>query len=113
MMKFNLPSLFQRLGWLPAKIIMYCCFGLRVRGLEHLKNLPGNVIFAGNHVSAIDPLLILACLSFSSDKLPIIYVTHERKTYLKKGEDLAAVSLRRKIIRNDWRLPGLRRCRRL
>ena len=86
MMKFNLPSFFQRLGWLPAKIIIYCCFGVRVRGLEHLNNLPGNVIFAGNHVSAVDPLLILACLPFSCNKLPIIYVMHERKTYLKKGK---------------------------
>ena len=85
-MKFNLPSLFQRLGWLPAKIIMYCCFSLQARGLEHLENLPGNVIFAGNHVSAIDPLLIVTCLPFYSDKLPIIYITHERRTYLKKGK---------------------------
>ena len=85
-MKFNSANLFQRLGWLPAKIIIYGCFRLQARGLGHLANLPGNVIFAGNHVSAIDPLLIVTCLPFASDKLPIIYVTHERKTYLKKGK---------------------------
>ena len=85
-MKFNSPGFFQRLCWLPAKIFMYCCFRPRAEGLEHLENLPGNVIFAGNHVSAIDPLLIVTRLPFSSDKLPVIYVTHERRAYLKEGK---------------------------
>ena len=85
-MKFNSPAFFQRLGWLPVKIFMYCCFRVRVEGLEHLENQPGNVIFAGNHVSAVDPLLIVTCLPFFSDKLPVIYVTHERRAYLEKGK---------------------------
>ena len=65
---------------------MYCCFRVRAEGLEHLENLSSNVIFAGNHVSAVDPLLVVTSLPFSSDKLPVIYVTHERRAYLKKGK---------------------------
>ena len=85
-MRFSFPGFFQRLGWLPVKLCMYGCFRPQVRGLEHLKNLPGGAIFAGNHVSAVDPLIIVTCLPFFSDKLPVIYVTHERRVYLKKGK---------------------------
>lgn len=51
-----------------------------------MKRLPGNVIFAGNHVSAFDPLLLATCLPLTSGKLPVVFVTHERQAYLKSAQ---------------------------
>ena len=62
---------------------MHLCCHAEIKGLEHVRNMHGNVIFASNHATEIDPLMIVACLPFFSKKLPITYVTRERKAYKK------------------------------
>ncbi len=56
--------------WL--RLIVYYCVVLpltrlmcwvRVEGREHERNLPGNVLLVSNHVSMVDPALILSALS--------------------------------------------------
>lgn len=79
--KLNSPSFFQHLIWLPLRIYMRVCCSVKVKGLENVKQTSGNVLFVSNHVTELDPLLIVACLPFFSDKLPIIYVVLETKRY--------------------------------
>lgn len=78
---FDSVRFFQRLGWWPAKIFLACFCRIEVDGLEHLEDLPGNAILAGNHVSAADPLLVATCLPPGSDKLPVVFVTRERQAH--------------------------------
>ncbi len=80
-MKYNSPSFFQHLIWMPVRIFMYWCCHVKIEGVEHVKNMQGNVIFASNHITEIDPLMVVACLPFFSNKLPIIYATRAKKTY--------------------------------
>ena len=39
------------------------CFAFEVQGLEHLKQIPGAVILAGNHTGLLDSLIILAAFN--------------------------------------------------
>ena len=80
-LRLNSPSFFEHLVWLPVRIFMRICCSARIQGIQNVKQLSGNVIFASNHVTELDPLLIVACLPFFSDKLPIIYVVMETKAY--------------------------------
>ena len=44
-----------------------------------------NVIFASNHISELDPILIAACLPFSSHHLPLFYTSREKDFYKNKS----------------------------
>jgi 1-acyl-sn-glycerol-3-phosphate acyltransferase len=81
MLKLNPPSFFQHFVWLPVRVFMHVCCSVRIEGIEHVRAVKGNVIFASNHVTELDPLLIVASLPFFSNKLPIIYVVMEKKVY--------------------------------
>lgn len=59
-------------------------FSLKVKGLRQLENTNGNVIFAANHLSEIDPLLIVSALPFNSKHFPIIYVSLVSYGYKKE-----------------------------
>ncbi|MEP7204768.1 MAG: lysophospholipid acyltransferase family protein [Candidatus Saccharibacteria bacterium] len=59
-------------------------YSVEIKGLEHVERLDGNVIFASNHVTELDPLLIVASLGFFSNKLPIIYVVDRKTIYQHK-----------------------------
>jgi 1-acyl-sn-glycerol-3-phosphate acyltransferase len=80
-LRLNSPSFFEHLIWLPIRIFMRICCSAKIRGVQNVKQMSGNVIFASNHVTELDPLLIVASLPFFSDKLPIIYVVMETKAY--------------------------------
>ncbi len=80
-LRHNSPSFFQHLIWLPLRLFMFVCCSADIKGARNLHKVPGNVIFASNHVSELDPLLIVAGLPFFSDKLPIIYDVMETKAY--------------------------------
>jgi len=60
----------------------FCSF--EIKGLENMKGLKGNMILASNHISELDPLLIVACLPFFSKHLPLYFVSRE-KSFYKKG----------------------------
>ncbi len=76
-----LPALIQRVAWFPLRLLFWLFLSYTVRGREHLRALPGPVIIASNHVSELDPLLIVAALPFSSRHLPLFYVSREKKFY--------------------------------
>jgi 1-acyl-sn-glycerol-3-phosphate acyltransferase len=87
LIKSNIKELFykmvanilQRAFWLPARLLLIFFFHFKVEGLENLKNLPKGkgVIFAANHGSHIDSVLIPAALPINSPLLPVRYLALE------------------------------------
>lgn len=70
---------------------MHVCCSVKIAGRENINKLPGNAIIATNHVTEIDPLLIVAALPFSSELLPLIFVARERKYYKTRWQGLRRV----------------------
>jgi 1-acyl-sn-glycerol-3-phosphate acyltransferase len=77
---YLLPALLQRLAWGPLRVFFYIR-GLRITGSEHVESLNGPCIIASNHISELDPLLLVASLPFWSRHLPLIYVAREKDFY--------------------------------
>ena len=68
--------------------LIFCVFlHLQVRGVENLKGLSAKngVIFAVNHSSELDPILIPASLPFLSPLMPMFYTSRERSFYKNSG----------------------------
>lgn len=79
--KYILPEFFQRFVWVPLRILMIGFCSLKITGIENIKNVKGNMIIASNHLSELDPLLIVSVLPFFSRKLPLIYVSRQKNLY--------------------------------
>lgn len=60
---------------------MYVCCSVKINGIENVKSVRGNAIVASNHVTELDPLMIVACLPFFTNLLPLIYVVKAKKFY--------------------------------
>lgn len=84
----------QTLIWIPTRIFFKIFYSYKVEGLENLKNLKSNnyfdnkkggVIFAVNHSSELDPIMIPASLPFFSRLMPIFYVSREKNFYINSG----------------------------
>jgi 1-acyl-sn-glycerol-3-phosphate acyltransferase len=56
-----------------------------VHGRENLVNLPSGVIFAPNHSSELDPILVPAAMSFASKHLGMFYTSREQSFYKNSG----------------------------
>ena len=77
------PLIFQTLIWIPTRIILLSFGYFKVKGLENLKNVSTShgVIFASNHASGLDPILLPAGLPFFSRFMPMFYTSRERTFY--------------------------------
>ncbi len=79
---FIAPFIFQATIW---RIIMrpfFYYFGrLQVSGLENLHGIKGPVIFAANHPSEIDAIILPLALPLWSRFMPLFYVVREPKYY--------------------------------
>lgn len=75
------PYILQNLIWIPTRIILRYFIDLKIEGLEHLRDVRTPVIFASNHTSELDPVLIPAALPLCSRFSPIFYVSRERSFY--------------------------------
>ncbi|MDO8269496.1 MAG: lysophospholipid acyltransferase family protein [Candidatus Levybacteria bacterium] len=75
------PNFFQRLVWMPLRlsIILFC--SLKIKGIEHIKKTQGNFIVASNHISEMDPLLLVSVLPFFYNHLPLLYVGRQKSLY--------------------------------
>lgn len=80
-----MPAIFQRFIWVPLRVSMSIFCSLKVEGVEHVKNIRGNMIIASNHSSELDPLLIVACLPFFSRHLPLFFTSREKDFYASMG----------------------------
>lgn len=80
-----MPSFLQRLAWVPLRVFLIVFCSLEIRGRENIKNLKGNTILASNHISELDPLLLVACLPFFSRHLPLFFISREKDFYATRG----------------------------
>lgn len=78
-----MPSFFQHLAWVPLRISMKFFCSVKIKGLENIENLNGNMLVASNHISELDPLLIVTSLPFFSKHLPFYFVSREKSFYQK------------------------------
>jgi len=81
------PKLLQNLIWLFVRVALWFFADFKVFGLENLKKIPAKtgVIFASNHTSVLDPILIPAALPFMSRFLPTYNIIRfGRKPYKNK-----------------------------
>lgn len=81
MLKFITPLILQNSIWIPTRIVLRFFGHLEIYGLKNLKDVKGPVIFAANHSSELDPILIPASLPFFSKFSPIFYVSREKSFY--------------------------------
>src|ERR1017187_200763 len=78
---FVIPLLLQKFIWIPTRLILWFFGHLEVRGLDNLRGIKTNVIFAPNHPSELDPILVPASLQFWSRFSPLFYTTREKEFY--------------------------------
>lgn len=58
---------------------------MEFQGVDHVKKLKTNAVFAANHANEFDPLIIVSCLPFFSSHLPLVFVSREKEFYKKLG----------------------------
>jgi len=81
------PFILQTLIWPGTRFLLKFFGHFEVKGLEHLANVSteNGVIFASNHTSELDPILLPAGLPFLSRFMPIFYTSREKKFYDTSG----------------------------
>ena len=78
---FFSPLILQKLIWIPTRLILLFFGHLKVYGLENLSEIERNAVFACNHTSELDPILLPASLQFNSRFSPIFYTSREKNFY--------------------------------
>lgn len=84
-MRYFSPFILQTFVWIPTWLVLGFFARFKVSGKENLKGLSRGVIFAANHGSELDPILVPASLNPFSPVMPIFYVAREREFYEKDG----------------------------
>ncbi len=81
------PLILQSLIWIPIRFLFWLFIRFEVRGLEHLEKISEKkgIIFASNHTSELDPIILPAGLPFLSRFMPIFYTSREKSFYIKSG----------------------------
>lgn len=80
------PLLTQALLWPPMRTLFKLFGRFETRGLENLDALPlGGAIFASNHTSELDVILIPAAMPFRHPRRPLFYTSRERAFYSGAG----------------------------
>jgi len=78
-------NIIQRAAWLPLRVIFSIFLRMEFQGVDNVKRLKTNVIFASNHVNEFDPLIIVSCLPFFSRHIPLVFVSREKSFYEGHG----------------------------
>lgn len=81
----NSPLILQTAIWPITRPLLWFFVHLKVLGLENIKDLPKGVIFASNHTSELDVIMIPASLPFLSRFMPMFYVSRPRAFYENSG----------------------------
>ncbi len=78
-----LPRILQSLAWLPTRALLRLRYGMRVSGEENLAQIPRGkgVIFAANHISTLDPIVVTAALTPLSRFTPLYYGSRPKGEY--------------------------------
>ena len=78
-------SVIQRVAWLPLRAVFSLFLRLEIRGIENIREMNTQAIFACNHSHELDPLIVVACLPWRSKYLPLIFVSREKSFYAGLG----------------------------
>lgn len=78
---FTSPWILQQLIWVPTRLILIIFGHIKIKGIENLKKVPHNAIFACNHSSEMDVFLLPGSLPFLSRFSPIFYTSREQAFY--------------------------------
>ena len=79
------PLILQTLIWVPTRLFFLFFGRLEIRGLKNLRGLKRGVIFATNHTSELDAIIVPASLPFLSRLMPMFYTSRERSFYKNCG----------------------------
>lgn len=79
------PLILQTLIWIPTRLIFKFFAKIKINGVENLRNISGGVVFAVNHSSELDPILVPSCLPFLSQLFPMFYTSRESRFYSNCG----------------------------
>ncbi|HEY4503990.1 MAG TPA: lysophospholipid acyltransferase family protein [Candidatus Paceibacterota bacterium] len=79
------PLILQKIIWVQTRVILSFFGHFKVYGLENLKDIKSNAIFASNHSSELDPILLPASLPFWSPFSPIFYASLSKSKYVNSG----------------------------
>lgn len=79
------PIFFQRSVWPFVRIGLRLFAHLEIRGIEHVRELKSNAIFASNHTSELDGFIVAASVPFWSRFLPLYSVSRESTFYTNSG----------------------------
>jgi len=74
-LKKIIPLVLQTSAWYPTRFFFNYFLHFKVTGLENLKGIKGPVIFASNHVSELDPILVTASLDPKTHFIPLFYTS--------------------------------------
>jgi len=75
------PLILQTAIWPITWALFHFFLHFKIYGLENFDHLPSGVIFASNHISEWDVILIPASLPFLSHFMPMFYVASEDKEF--------------------------------
>ncbi|MFC1622671.1 lysophospholipid acyltransferase family protein [Patescibacteria group bacterium] len=80
------PLVLQTLIWLPTKLFFKLFYNIEIKGQENIKNIKkdNGILFASNHSSELDPIIIPSSLPFLSKLMPMFYVSLRKDFYDKK-----------------------------
>ncbi|MBI2475827.1 MAG: 1-acyl-sn-glycerol-3-phosphate acyltransferase [Candidatus Taylorbacteria bacterium] len=81
------PFILQTAIWPIVRPMFLFFLRLDIHGIERLKSLPRDrgMIFAVNHGSELDPILLPASLPFLSPLMPMFYTSREEQFYKNSG----------------------------
>lgn len=83
---YTAPLILQTLVY-PCTWIAFRFFThIRIRGLEHVRGMKNGALFAVNHSSELNPILVPATLPFLSRLMPMFYVSRGTAFYLRDGK---------------------------
>lgn len=81
-----IPLILQSFAWPPTRLMFNFFCHFEVRGSKNLKSLKGDgVIFATNHISEWDPILVTAALPLLGRFTPLFYVSMVKSHYTNSG----------------------------
>jgi len=82
---FLSPFILQNiLIWVPARTLFRLFARYEIIGRENLKNIGSSAIFATNHSSELDPILVTDTLPFLSKFIPMFYVSAGKELFKSK-----------------------------
>lgn len=79
------PFVLQTTAWPIMRLALYFCCRVKVLGKENLCGHREGRIFASNHISELDPIVIPTTLNPFSSLMPMFYISREREFYEKSG----------------------------